>query len=279
MPDAHEGYGFPVGGVAAFSAHEGIISPGGIGYDINCGVRLLRSEKKFEEIRPYLEKLGKALYQGVPSGVGQGGRLKLKGDELDTILEGGAGRLVEMGYGLTEDLRHLESNGHLENANASLVSKRAKDRGYDQLGTMGAGNHFIEVERVETIFDQYEAKRLGVFENQVVVLIHTGSRGLGHQIATDYIRLMTTVMPKYKISVPDRELACAPFKSPEGQDYFNAMSAGANFAWANRQLITWAVRKAWQDILGQNSGVLDSDGHSHKCWFAVGFGRGGTGGL
>jgi len=257
MPDIHEGYGFPVGGVAAFDAENGIISPGGIGYDINCGVRLLRSEKTFKEVQPHLEKLGRTIYAMVPSGVGRGGRLVLKGREFDGVLEGGTKRVVEMGYGETEDLKHLESGGMLENADASLVSEVAKSRGRDQLGTMGAGNHFVEVEAVETIFDEEEAKRLGIFKDQVVVLIHTGSRGLGHQIATDYIRVMMRAMPKYGISLPDRELACSPFNSPEGQNYFYAMAAGANFAWSNRQLITWEVRKAWEEILGKESGGLN----------------------
>lgn len=257
MPDIHEGYGFPVGGVAAFDAESGIISPGGIGYDINCGVRLLRSEKTFSEIQPHLEELGRTIYATVPSGVGKGGRLVLKGRELDEVLEGGARRVVEMGYGEAEDLKHLESEGVLENADASLVSEVAKSRGRDQLGTMGAGNHFVEAEAVETVFDEEESKRLGVFKDQVVILIHTGSRGLGHQIATDYIRTMMKAMPKYGISLPDRELACAPFNSPEGQNYFHAMAAGANFAWANRQLITWEVRKAWENVLGKEGGELE----------------------
>jgi tRNA-splicing ligase RtcB len=258
MPDCHEGYGAPIGGVLATAIDKnGIISPGLVGYDINCGVRLLRSEKTFKEIQPYLEKLGQAIYAAVPSGVGKGGRIVLKGKDFDRVLEKGAKRAVEMGYGEAEDLKHLESEGMLENADASLVSENAKSRGRDQLGTMGAGNHFVEVEVVETIFDEEEARRLGIFKDQVVVLIHTGSRGLGHQIATDYIRVMMRVMPKYGISLPDRELACAPFNSPEGQNYFYAMAAGANFAWANRQVITWEVRKAWEEVLGRQSGPLN----------------------
>jgi len=243
----------------------------------NCGVRLLRSEKTFKEIQPHLEKLGRTVYATVPSGVGKGGRLVLKGKEFDGVLEEGAKRVVEMGYGEAGDLEHLESQGALENADASLVSEVAKSRGRDQLGTMGAGNHFVEVDIVEEIFsapargwsasgrkggsasggDEEEAKRLGIFKDQVVILIHTGSRGLGHQIATDYIRAMMRAMPKYGISLPDRELACAPFNSPEGQNYFHAMAAGANFAWANRQLITWEVRKAWEEVLGAQGGALD----------------------
>ena len=257
MPDIHEGYGFPIGGVAAFDIKEGIISPGGIGYDINCGVRLLRSDKKYEEVKSYLEELGRAIYREVPSGVGRGGKLDLKGKEFDEVLKKGAPQMVEMEYGNAEDLEHLESRGQLQNAEPSLVSNTAKARGRDQLGTLGAGNHFVEVGVVENIFDEESAKKLGLFKDQITILIHTGSRGLGHQIATDYIRIMMNVMPKYKITLPDRELACAPFKSKEGQDYFHAMSCGANFAWANRQLITWEVRKAWEDVLGSAGGRLD----------------------
>ena len=257
MPDAHEGYGFPVGGVAAFDPEDGgIISPGGIGYDINCGVRLLRSERTLKDITPELEDLAHALYREIPSGVGKGGCLNLKGSDLDRVLEGGAARMVEMGYGEAADLQQSESEGRLPDADASLVSETAKARGKDQLGTMGAGNHFVEVGVVDEIFDAAEAARLGLKEGQITVLIHTGSRGLGHQIATDYIRLMMQAMPKYGITLPDRELACAPFSSPEGQDYWRAMSAGANFAWANRQLITWEVRKAWNDVLGREPGEL-----------------------
>ena len=257
MPDIHEGYGFPVGGVAAFDAENGIISPGGIGYDINCGVRLLRSEKTFKEIQPYLEKLGRTIYAAVPSGVGKGGRLVLKGKEFDEVLKGGAGRVVEMGYGEAEDLEHLESRGVLENADASLVSEIAKSRGRDQLGTMGAGNHFVEVEAVETIFDEEEAKRLGIFKDQVVILIHTGSRGLGHQIATDYIRVMMRAMPKYGISIPDRELACAPFDSPEGRNYFTGMKCGINMSFANRQVILHWIREVFSDVFGRSPEKLD----------------------
>ena len=256
MPDVHEGYGFPVGGVAAFDAQTGVISPGGIGYDINCGVRLLRSDLTRDEITSGLEKLATAIYEEVPSGMGRGGRLKLSEKLFDEVLESGAKRAVEMGYGTVEDLENLESRGALDNADASLVSSHAKARGRDQLGTLGAGNHFVEIDKIETIFDEESAKKLGIFKNQVVVLIHTGSRGLGHQIATDYIRTMTQAMRKYNIVLPDRELACAPFQSKEGQDYFKAMSAGANFAWVNRQLITHEVRKAWNDILGESGGEL-----------------------
>ena len=256
MPDIHEGYGFPVGGVAAFDAADGVISPGGIGYDINCGVRLLCSDVPVSAIQPHLSELGAALYREVPSGVGRGGRLVMKGHDMDAVLEGGAPRLVEMGYGQAADLERTESRGKLEPAAAALVSSHAKDRGRDQLGTMGAGNHFVEVGSVEGIYDADAAQHLGLFKGQVTVLIHTGSRGLGHQVATDFIRGMVRAMPRYGITLPDAELACTPFASNEGQEYFQAMSAGANFAWANRQLITWEVRQAWEQVLGDAGGPL-----------------------
>ena len=253
MPDIHEGYGFPVGGVAGFDFDKGIISPGGIGYDINCGVRLLKSNLTYDEIKAYLAELTKELYREIPSGVGRSGRLKLNNQELDRILEGGARRIIEMGYGDEKDLERIESNGKLNEANADYISKTAKERGRDQLGTIGAGNHFVEIDKVEKIFDKETAEKFGLFENQICILIHTGSRGLGHQVATDYIRKMLSVLSKYEIELPDRELACAPFLSPEGQEYFFAMSSAANFAWANRELITWEVRKAWQNVLGKKS--------------------------
>lgn len=257
MPDAHEGYGFPVGGVAAFDIEEGIISPGGIGYDINCGVRLLASQSTFSIIQDHLPELSRRIFHEVPSGVGRAGPLKLKGADLDKVLEKGARSMVELGYGNAEDIKQIESDGVITGASAEMVSEFAKKRGCDQLGTMGGGNHFVEVDRIETIFDQNEAQKLGLAEDQIVILIHTGSRGLGHQIATDYIRKMMDVMPKYNISIPDRELACVPYQSQEGQDYFQAMSAGANFAFANRQMITFEVRKAWTETFGEQDPNLE----------------------
>jgi tRNA-splicing ligase RtcB (3'-phosphate/5'-hydroxy nucleic acid ligase) len=254
MPDAHEGYGFPIGGVAATLLPDGVISPGGIGYDINCGVRLLRSTLTFQELKPHLQKLAAALNSAVPSGVGKGGRLKLSNSDLDKVLQSGARWAVENGYGGQDDLNNIESNGSLKEADPSLVSSHAKERGRDQVGTMGAGNHFVEIDRVAEIYDQ----EFGLFPDQVLVMIHTGSRGLGHQVATDYIRTMIKALGKYKISLPDSELACAPFSSPEGSDYFQAMSAAANFAWANRQLIAWDVAQAWQRVLGASGGQLST---------------------
>ena len=256
MPDMHEGYGFPIGGVAAMEYPNGIISPGGIGYDINCGVRLLKSGRSYGEIKNYIPKLAEGLYKEIPSGVGRGGKLKLSSKELDEVLENGAAWAVERGYGRKEDLESIESKGRLETADASKVSSHAKNRGRDQLGTMGAGNHFVEIDRVSDVFDPQEAEKFGLFKDQIVVLIHTGSRGLGHQIATDYIKIMVRALEKYKIKLPDLELACAPFESKEGQDYFSAMSCGANFAWANRQVITWHTRNVWKKILGGEELVL-----------------------
>lgn len=255
MPDVHEGYGAPVGGVYATQYPDGFISPGSVGYDLNCGIRILKSDKNFEETKPYLEKLADEINREVPSGVGKSGRLKLKDKDLDEVLLKGARQMIEFGYGTPEDLKFLESEGELKTADPSKVSFNAKDRGMDQLGTMGAGNHFVEVERVDEIFDDSSAKILGLFKDQILVQIHTGSRGLGHQIATDYIRIMLKSMLKYGIVLPDRELAGNPFNSKEGQDYFKAMSCGANFAWANRQLITWEVRNAWQNVFGKNENL------------------------
>ncbi len=256
MPDIHEGYGFPVGGVAAFDAEEGIISPGGIGYDINCGVRLLKSELQYKDVEPHLDALAKALFKGIPSGVGRGGQLKLNDEDLDGVLKEGVGWMLENGYAEKGDAEHIESGGVLPEADPGAVSSQAKSRGRDQLGTMGAGNHFVEVDRVEGILEPEAARKLGLEKDQIVILIHCGSRGLGHQVATDYIRVMLGAMPKYKITMSDRELACAPFSSPEGRKYFSAMAAAANFAWANRQLITWEARKAWRQVFG-DGGKLD----------------------
>jgi tRNA-splicing ligase RtcB len=249
MPDIHEGYGFPIGGVAAFDLDLGVISPGGIGYDINCGVRLLASRSSFETIRDKIPDLASEIYRQVPSGVGRGNKIAFSSAELDRVLREGARCMVALGYGEPDDLDHIESGGVLDVADPSKVSPQAKQRGHDQLGTMGAGNHFVEIDRIDAIYDRDAAGRMGLFEGQVVIQIHTGSRGLGHQIATDSIRVMNRAMASYGIEVPDRELACAPFRSPEGQEYFSAMSAGANFAWANRQLITWEIRQAWNSVM------------------------------
>jgi tRNA-splicing ligase RtcB (3'-phosphate/5'-hydroxy nucleic acid ligase) len=246
MPDVHEGYGFPIGGVAAVDAEDGVISPGGIGYDINCGVRLLRADVTFDDVQPVLEKLAHSVAREVPSGTGRGGPLRLKRPDLDLVLRDGAGRAVEMGYGEAEDLKHIESHGRLDGADPSAVSEQARERGHDQLGTIGSGNHFVEIDRIDEIYDSDTAEQYGLRRGGIVVQIHTGSRGLGHQVATDSIRGMTKAMPRYGIDLPDRELACAPLSSGEGKQYLRAMSAAANFAFANRQLITAAIRRAWK---------------------------------
>jgi tRNA-splicing ligase RtcB len=255
MPDAHEGYGFPIGGVAAIVWPDGVISPGGIGYDINCGVRLLKMEKSYDEIKPHLHKLAHSLARAIPSGVGRGGKINFSRGELADILRYGAPYLVKRGYGTADDLAHIESGGALEDANPEMVSEHALARGSDQVGTMGSGNHFVEVDVVDTLYDETIAKRFGLFSGQIVILIHTGSRGLGHQVATDYIRLMGSAMQKYGIVLPDRELACVPFSSKEGQHYFQAMNAAANFAFANRHMIAWHIQETIRREFGPSTKV------------------------
>jgi len=256
MPDMHEGYGSPIGGVVAVDTTTGVISPGVCGYDINCGVRLLKSNIPEKEVRPSLDKLATEIQRGVPSGLGRGRKMKLDISSLDRILEGGVQRLVEQGYGTQEDIERCESYGKLDWADTSAVSEHAKKRGSDQVGTLGSGNHFLEVQKVEKIFDNTFAKAFGLFEDQVVVMIHTGSRGLGHQICTDHLKIAVQKMPQYRIELPDRELACLPFQSPEGKQYFAAMACAANFAWANRQMITHFVRKAWKSAVGEDASSL-----------------------
>jgi len=222
----------------------------------NCGMRLLKSDYLEKDIKLSLDKLATEIQREVPSGLGKGRQIKIDIKSLDRVLEGGAQRLVEQGYGEKEDLENCESQGRLSQADVSCVSDRAKNRGRDQVGTLGSGNHFLEVQKVDEIFDEEIAKAFGLFKDQVVIMIHTGSRGLGHQIATDYIRVMMKAMPKYKINLPDRELAACPLNSPEGRKYFAAMSAGANYAWANRQMIAHFVRKAWKSVLGEKASPL-----------------------
>ncbi len=257
MPDMHEGYGFPIGGVAAMDLEEGVISPGGVGYDINCGVRVLSSQLKSKEVEPYLEDLMTQIQRDVPSGVGRGGGIKLGPDSMKNVLEKGVKWAVEKGYGQKQDIEHCEEQGIMKGANVEAVSPRAKQRGRDQLGTLGSGNHFSEIQKIDEIFDEKAAKIFGLFKDQVTLMIHSGSRGLGHQVCTDYVKVMLNSLAKYKIRLPDRELVCAPYRSPEGQRYFGAMATAANFAWANRQLIMYLIRKSWQRILGEKSGQLN----------------------
>ncbi|MCK0179270.1 RtcB family protein [Flavobacteriaceae bacterium S0862] len=256
MPDVHEGYGFPIGGVAATRYPDGVISPGGIGYDINCGVRLLTSILKIDDVRDKIEELSKEMYAQIPSGMGKGGDIILTEEQMNQVLTKGAEWAIDNGYGIQEDLAYIENKGRLIEADPSMVSEMAKKRGTDQLGTIGSGNHFVEVDYVDEIYNEDIAKAYGLEKGQLVVLIHTGSRGLGHQVATDNIRVMMNAMAKYDIKLKDRELACVPFNSKEGQNYFKAMCAAANYAWCNREVISWEVRKAWKTIFGESGGHL-----------------------
>ena len=254
MPDIHWGYGFPIGGVAAFDSEKGIISPGGIGYDVNCGVKLVRTDLTVKDVGPNIKKVIDTIFQNVPSGVGEKGKLRLTGSEVEDVLDQGARWAVSKGYGWEDDLASCEENGCMKTADSSKVDSKAKQRGAPQLGTLGGGNHFLEVQRVERIFDEAAAKAFGITgPDQIVVSIHSGSRGCGHQIASDYIRVMENALRKYSIQVPDRQLACAPVHSQEGQDCFAAMSAAANYAWANRQLILHWVRESFEQALGRKA--------------------------
>ena len=251
MPDVHQGYGFPVGGVAATAPPDGVVSPGGVGYDINCGVRLLALPLSEAELGERRIELVHQISRGVPAGAGQRGSIRLRGEELDRVLVEGARALVERhGVGTAEDLGRTESEGRLAGADPAMVSPRAKERGSGQLGTMGSGNHFVEAQRVERVLDAAASEGFGLAEGQVTMLIHSGSRGLGHQVCTDYVKRMDTAMARYKIVLPDRELACAPLSSPEGRDYMAAMACAANYAWANRQAIAHRVREAVRSALG-----------------------------
>jgi len=249
MPDIHQGYGPPIGGVIPLRTSDGVISPGAVGYDINCGVRLLRSNIMAEEVKPIMDEIVNALFQGVPSGVGRSGDIRLSHRDMDDVLEKGSAWAVSQGYGTKDDLEHTEEQGALAGAEARVVSPRAKKRGADQLGTLGSGNHFVEVGEVEEVYDREIADAFGLFEGQLVVWIHTGSRGLGHQVCTDYVRDLQQAVTKYGIKLPDRELVCAPFDSPEGRDYFAAMACAANYAWANRQVLAHRVRQVLDNVL------------------------------
>lgn len=236
MPDAHFGYGFPIGGVAAFDAQDGVISPGGVGFDINCGVRVIRTDLNVEDVRPKIKELVNALFNAIPSGVGSKSKLRVSDRELDEAFSRGASWAVEKGYGVESDIEHCEDGGFIDTADYSKVSDKAYKRGKPQFGTLGSGNHFLEVQEVDRIYDPDIAKAFGIREGTVTIMIHCGSRGAGHQICTDYLRTMERAVKKYGIDLPDKQLACAPTDSREGQDYFKAMGAGANYAWANRQV-------------------------------------------
>jgi tRNA-splicing ligase RtcB len=249
MPDIHWGYGFPIGGVAAFDLEGGVVSPGGVGYDINCGVRLLRTNMKRPEVERYIEDLVNLLFRNIPSGVGSRRKdLKLRDATLFEVLRQGAGWAVKNGYGSRADLEHIEASGKIDGAEPERVSQFALDRGRDQLGTLGSGNHFVEVGYVLEIFDEKLAAALGLFKDQVTAIVHTGSRGLGHQVCDDYIKVMLKAAAKYGIELVDRQLCCAPITAPEGQQYLGAMAAAANFAFANRQMITHWVRESFEEV-------------------------------
>ncbi|MFN7998923.1 MAG: RtcB family protein [Bryobacteraceae bacterium] len=253
MPDIHQGYGFPIGGVAAMDATDGVVSPGGVGFDINCGVRLVRTPLAEIDVRPKLRELINQIFRDVPCGAGGSGFIKIGSKDLDRVLVKGAGWMVENGYGEERDARFAETGGALEGADPTAVSARAKERGTPQLGTLGSGNHFLEVQAVEKVHDPETAAAYGITEGQVVVLIHSGSRGLGHQVCTDYVAEMNKVMLRYGITLPDRQLACCPIKASEGQAYLGAMCAAANFAWANRQAILHFLRSAFRRIFGDGA--------------------------
>ncbi len=256
MPDVHTGYGFAIGGVAAFDLKDGIVSPGGVGYDINCGVRLLRSNLHRNEISAKISDIVSVLYNEIPSGVGSKGRVRLGPDDEKNILRKGARWAVEQGFGDAGDLEKIESGGCIEGADPSLISNKAYERGRAQQGTLGSGNHFLEVQYVDEIYDERAANSLGIFEGQVTLMIHTGSRGFGHQVCTDFLEVMEKAAKKYAIELPDKELACAPFASAEAQDYLAAMRAAANYAWANRQCIMHWTREAFMKVLGLSPGKL-----------------------
>jgi len=252
MPDIHWGYGFPIGGVAAMRMSDGVVSPGGVGFDINCGVRLLRTNLLEAEVSPKIRELVDALYRNVPSGLGSEGKIRLRHGEIDEVLSRGARWAVEKGYGQPEDLETTEEHGEMAGADPARVSSRAKQRGTPQLGTLGSGNHFLEVAVIDQIHDKAIAKNMGIDQiGQVMLLVHCGSRGLGHQTADDYIGVMVNAMKKYNLELPDRQLACAPLDSREGQDYLAAMMCAANYAWANRQCIAHWVRESFCQVLGK----------------------------
>src|SRR3989344_418227 len=261
MPDGHWGYGFPIGGVAAFDVENGgVISPGGIGFDINCGMRLLTTNLTYDQVKPHLRELVENLFRAVPAGVGSEGALKLNKQQFREAIELGGEWCVENGYGWKEDLERTEENGRMKGADATKCSSKSIERGMNQVGTLGSGNHYLEIQVVkpENIFDEAAAKAMGIFPNQVVIMFHCGSRGFGHQVATDYLQKFLSVMEsKYKIKILDRELACAPFNSPEGQDYFSAMQCAINMSFANRQTILHRIREVFSKVFKKDAEKLE----------------------
>ena len=254
LPDGHEGYGFPIGGVAATDYNDGVISPGGVGYDINCGVRLLQTNLSEQDIRPKLSALTESIFRNVPSGLGSKRKdFTISKVDLETLSVEGVDWLISRGLGWEEDAKHCEENGKMKNGNPHKVSNTAKNRGLSQIGTLGSGNHFLEIQKVDKIFNPKTAKVFGLtHEGQVTIMIHCGSRGYGHQICSDYLRVMEHAVQKYQISLPDRELACAPGSSPEAKDYVEAMACAVNYAFCNRQAIMHWVRQSFQQVYGQD---------------------------
>jgi tRNA-splicing ligase RtcB len=261
MPDAHQGYGPPIGGVVPTRYPDGVISPGAVGYDINCGVRLMVSDLQADEVKEEVGGLISALFRNIPSGVGKGGGArKVSEREMDQVLVKGAAWAVKAGYGRTEDLERLEEGGAMAGADPAAVSPRAKQRGGPQLGTLGSGNHFVEIQAVEAIYDEEVARTFGLFEGQLAVTIHSGSRGLGHQVCSEYVKSLQGAVKKYNIQLPDRQLVCAPLDSPEGRRYFGAMVGAANYAWANRQCMAHLARRSFEEVLAGK--VRDFDLHT-----------------
>jgi len=249
MPDIHWGYGFPIGGVAAVNIDEGVVSPGGVGYDINCGVRTLRTNLTLEEVRPKLRDIIDSLFSSIPCGLGKGGRLRVSNSDLKEVMKKGSLWAVEHNYGTKDDILHTEANGCVEGADPDVVSDRAKERGRPQLGTLGSGNHFLEIQVVENIYNENVANAFGLFKDQILVMIHTGSRGFGYQICDDNLRVMERIQDKYGLKLPDKQLASAPIKSHEGMAYIAGMASAANFAWCNRQIITHWLREVFLKAL------------------------------
>lgn len=258
LPDAHQGYGFCIGGVAGTDIDEGMISPGGVGYDINCGVRLLRTNMMKKDIEGHLKKLLNKIYRNIPSGLGSKGKININHSELNSLLDNGLNWALDKDYATEKDLEHCEENGCLSDADSDLVSQKAKNRGINQVGSLGSGNHFLEIQKVDKIFNKEVAKKLGIFsKDQVTVMIHTGSRAMGHQICTDSLRMVERAMNKYNIEVPDRELACVPANTKEANKYLSQMACAANFGFCNRQLITHWVRESFEQVLNQSTDDMD----------------------
>jgi len=256
MPDIHWGYGFPIGGVAAFDVKEGIISPGGVGYDINCGVNLVRTNLKESDVKPRIQGVIQSLFDRVPTGIGSHGPIHIPRKEEDEVMTEGAKWAVRNGYGWQQDLEYMEEGGSMAGANPDRVSPRARERGREQLGTLGAGNHFLEVQVVEEVYEPEIAKVLGLEQGQITVMVHSGSRGFGYQICDDSLKTMQRAVQKYGIELPDRQLACAPLESREGQEYFQAMVSAANFAWANRLCLVHWARTAFADFFNEDARKL-----------------------